>query len=263
MKSVVNRRACSIYALFDPRDINHVRYVGKTVQAPAKRLSEHIWRAQSLKQRTPDYRCRWIRSLLAVGVSPGLRILEVVDLDEELTAERRWIALLKTSHRLTNLTDGGEGMSGYVPSDETKRKIGAANRGRVLSDETKRKIAAANKGRVASSEHRQKISDAGKGRLFSPASRLKMSLSQKGKLISAETRHKLSEAGKGHIHSAETRRKMSEASIGKPKSPEHRAKIAAMNRATAFSKIGKKLSLVHRAKLSESLMRYWALRKQS
>ena len=33
---------------------------------------------------------------------------------------------------LTNLTDGGEGCSGYTPSEETKYKNGSANRGKTV-----------------------------------------------------------------------------------------------------------------------------------
>lgn len=38
------------------------------------------------------------------------------------------------------MTDGGEGSSGWVPSDETKRKIGEKAKGRKTSDKTKDKL---------------------------------------------------------------------------------------------------------------------------
>ncbi len=88
---------------------------------------------------------------------------------------------------LVNMTNGGEGISGLIFSDEHKRKIGDAQKGeknhnygksasnttrkkmsdsgkgRIVSDETKKKIGAANKialtGKKLSEEHRQKISD--------------------------------------------------------------------------------------------------------
>ena len=70
---------------------------------------------------------------------------------------------------LRNLTDGGEGMSGWVPSEETKRKIGESNKGKTRSEETKRKISKANKGKLNymfgkthSEESRRKIGEASK-----------------------------------------------------------------------------------------------------
>jgi len=205
MKSVVNKRACLIYALSDPRDVDIVRYVGKTVQKPAKRLAKHIMDASSCKQ--PNHRTNWIRSLLAVGVSPVMRILEVVDPVEEFTAERRWIASLKIEHPLVNGTDGGQGQSGRVLSDATKRKIGIANSNRAISVEHRQKISKSNKGRRHSVEARRKISEALKGHIVSLESRRKSSVTQKGCVISAECRQKISETLKGHVQSAETRRK--------------------------------------------------------
>ena len=64
---------------------------------------------------------------------------------------------------LCNLTDGGEGSSGCVCSEETKRKIGEANKGRIQSEEHRRKNSEANKGKKLSEEHKRKIGEAGKG----------------------------------------------------------------------------------------------------
>jgi hypothetical protein len=46
---------------------------------------------------------------------------------------------------LVNKTAGGEGMVGWVPSDETRAKLAAAKRGKKLSDETRAKLAEANR----------------------------------------------------------------------------------------------------------------------
>ena len=50
---------------------------------------------------------------------------------------------------LRNKTDGGDGISGNITkphSEETKRKIGEANKGRTHSNETKRKLSEIRKG---------------------------------------------------------------------------------------------------------------------
>lgn len=43
-------------------------------------------------------------------------------------------------HRLCNATDGGEGLSGYVASEETRKLLSIAGKGRLLSGEAKKKI---------------------------------------------------------------------------------------------------------------------------
>lgn len=85
-----------------------------------------------------------------------------------------------------------------------------------LSEETKRKISEAQKGKHHTEETRRKMSEAHKN--ISEETRRKMSEAQKGRTLSDETRRKISEAMKGRPswnkdkhHSEETRRKMSEA----------------------------------------------------
>ena len=104
---------------------------------------------------------------------------------------------------LHNRTDGGEGSSGWVPSEETRRKISEASKGntymlgKTLSEETKRKMSETRKGKTFSEEHRRNLSEAQKGKSLSEETRRKMSETRKGKIPSKETRRKLSEARKG------------------------------------------------------------------
>ena len=98
---------------------------------------------------------------------------------------------------LHNRTDGGEGNSGWVPSEETRRKQSEVAKVRVVSEETKIKISEAMKGRTYSDEYKKKMSEIKKNQ-------------------SEETRRKNSEANKGKILSEETKRKISEAMKGKP-----------------------------------------------
>jgi hypothetical protein len=98
---------------------------------------------------------------------------------------------------LRNLTDGGEGVSGWIPSEETKRKISEAGKGELNHMF----------GKHHSVESRRKISESNKGELNYMF----------GKHHSVESRRKMSEANKGNTkmlgktHSEETKRKMSEA----------------------------------------------------
>ena len=108
---------------------------------------------------------------------------------------------------LINKTDGGEGASGAIRSDETRKKMSDANKN--PSEETRRNMSEAQKGRTRSEETRRKISEKLKGKPRSKEIKKKMSETQKGHIVSEETRIKISEKLKGKPLSEETKRKMS------------------------------------------------------
>ena len=128
-----------------------------------------------------------------------------------------------------NFTDGGDGMTGFKHSEETRKKMSENNarywKGKTLSEETRKKISEAKKGKTHSEETRKKMSEANKsknnpmyGKTHSEETRKKMSEAKKGKTLSEKTRKKISEANKGEnnpmygkTHSEEARKKMSEA----------------------------------------------------
>ena len=103
---------------------------------------------------------------------------------------------------LHNRTDGGEGLSGAIISEETRRKIGESTKGKnhhmygkTRSEETKRKISESSKGKNLSEETKRKMSEAKKN--ISEETRRKMSEARKGKICSEETKKKRSESIKG------------------------------------------------------------------
>ena len=100
-----------------------------------------------------------------------------------------------------NLQEGG---GGGVPSEESRRKMSEAQKGRIFSEEHKKKIGEANKRRHLSEETRRKIGEAHKGRKMKP--------------FSEEHKKKIGEAKKGIHCSEETRRKISEANTNGKKS---------------------------------------------
>jgi hypothetical protein len=93
---------------------------------------------------------------------------------------------------LRNKTNGGDGCSGAVRSEECRRKLSLSKKGNQLwlgrthSEETKRKIGEVHKGKTLSEETKRKISEAKRG--TSPPN--------KGKKMSLEQRQKISEAHK-------------------------------------------------------------------
>ena len=122
---------------------------------------------------------------------------------------------------LYNMTNGGDGSSGWVPSEEYRKKMSEAKKGKTHSEDSKKKMSVAQKGKTLSEEHRRKMSEANKDKTLSEEHRRKISEAHKGKIASEETKIKLSEAQKGNKNhnygktfSEETRRKIGDAKKG-------------------------------------------------
>lgn len=149
-------------------------------------------------------------------------------IDELNQGEIFYIAKFNSTNKTIgyNLTYGGDGFG--VFTDEIRKKISEARKGKKLSEESKQKISEAlkgrpgiNNGKIFSEEHRRKISEAKKGRQLSEETRQKMSETRKGKKhkkhkpFSEETKQRMSEAQRGEKngffgkrHSEETRQKL-------------------------------------------------------
>ena len=98
---------------------------------------------------------------------------------------------------LMNKTDGGEGISGFIFSEETKKILSNFNKGKVMSDVSKEKLRIYNKGKTLSKEHCEKISKSQKGKTLSKETRKKISDFQTGKIMSEEQKLKISNSLKG------------------------------------------------------------------
>ena len=139
----------------------------------------------------------------------------------------------KGTGTLWNLTDGGDGGLGHIPSEETKKKISAAHMGKTFSPETRAKLSKAHKGLKSgvklSEEHKAKINP--RGRKLSDETKAKIGaknkIANKGKKASLETRKRMSVAQTGRKASPETLLKLSAAHKGHPVSKEARQKISA------------------------------------
>jgi len=88
---------------------------------------------------------------------------------------------------LANLTNGGEGCSGRPCSDETKMRISQAQAGEK----------SIHWGKTLSEEHRRKVGEAGRGRFVPQEQRDRKSQTLMGHLVSDETRGRMSKANKG------------------------------------------------------------------
>lgn len=164
------------------------------------------------------------------------------DLEIQMIAKLRQMGV-----RLANLTDGGEGSSGVIPSCETRMKISLLHKGRIKSNLEKENISKAQKIRFSDPLERKRISDLKKGKKHSIDSRKKMSKSRIGKVMPESTRLAIKKANVGSKRTQDAKRKMSEWQIGRVMSSEARKKMS-------DAKKGKKQSDETRKKRSESMI---------
>lgn len=155
------------------------------------------------------------------------------------------ICLRDMGVRLVNLTDGGEGPTGFKHSPETRARMSLAQKGRTISEEGRRNMGLVRIGHTTSAETREKISAAQRGDKCSAELRAKRAASATGRTPSEETRAKLSAARRKRVISKETGAKLSAARMGHEVTAETREKISAAHK-------GVPLSLAHRAALVES-----------
>lgn len=100
-------------------DPDEIRYVGKTSKGAVNRLKTHASESRNLKNNLP--KSRWIRK----HGEENIKTVELQTASEEgelAAMERKWIQRLGTfdSHRGLNLTEGGEGVSGYTFTPEVR-----------------------------------------------------------------------------------------------------------------------------------------------
>lgn len=233
-----------IYGLFDPRHPDVIRYIGKTKEIK-KRLRSHLVEA---KRNGGTYKRNWIRSLLADGITPFTCVLTEVPINTWTETERMYISKFKET--LTNATCGGEG---HEPSEETKRKISAALKGRIQLPEIIQKRANSNRGKKRSLKTRFRLAEASRGKR------------------SPETCKKISE---GHKRSFECGRMPSRGMLGKKHTAEWRLNASNLmkkrvpykpteddKKKMSVAHLGKVLSPEIRLKMSESARKAWIKRK--
>jgi len=183
-------RKAYIYALGNSLT-GEVRYVGMTYNV-RRRFGAHC--RDSKNQNT--HKSNWIKKLLASNLKPIIHIIDIVDEDEWKEAEKKWIVFYKSMGvRLTNGTNGGDGISGHKHSAETRAKISIAHKGRIVNEAWRAKISTANKKHIVTETTRIAVSVANRKRIITTAMRTKMSVSAKN--MNVETRAKISVARKG------------------------------------------------------------------
>lgn len=191
-----------VYMLFNV--INGKIYIGKTNNI-IKRKSCHFRLAERGKHKTTRQ-----YSLIHSAISKygkdnfEFKIIQSFNSEEEsLSSEKYWISYFQTNAAKYgsffgyNLTDGGEGASGRVTSEETKKKLSLIfsgtnnpNYGVPLSQEVKNKISKAQIGKAISDSTKEKY----KQRMLNNNPFLGKKHSDTTKLIMSQkyiTRHKV------------------------------------------------------------------------
>jgi hypothetical protein len=116
--------AC-VYALVLASAPEDYRYIGRTNERPARRLSKHLTAARTGED---SYVYRWMRKAMAEG-----QALDLIVLEDDMTFEEsgfREIALIAEyrakGYRLTNISAGGDGSlgnSGWKHTEEALAKM--------------------------------------------------------------------------------------------------------------------------------------------
>jgi hypothetical protein len=146
-----------IYGLVDPRD-GQLRYIGKSAFGMERPRAKHATYC----------RC-WEKQLENLGMTK--KIVVIQDLGDECDlkflsdVEIFWIAYFrKMGARLTNMTDGGDGISNM--SREIREKISLSkrgkpswNKGKRWSEESKHRMSQGHLGVKLSESHRKGISE--------------------------------------------------------------------------------------------------------
>jgi len=230
-------RQMYIYGLRKPGENKEtdIRYVGKAENLE-RRLRTH------LRDKSNNYKVHWIQGLRRSGIIPEIFVLEGCG-DNWEDREIWWIAYCKSiGCKLTNGTNGGDGISGFRFSEESRKKMRESHKGQVPWNKGKKyldkysKIRTSHKGQIAWNKGKkmprefcEKFVPWNKGKCYSEkekkisyASRRGIPPWNKGKIASEESKIKMSLAqiGNKHMlgkhHTRESKLKMSISHRGKP-----------------------------------------------
>jgi hypothetical protein len=178
-------------------------YVGK---GKGGRIYDHVTDAHAKRCRNKHLQGT-IRKIEKAGGRVGYKkFFTALNEADALNKERELIAFhgkrTDNSGILVNLSDGGEGSSGYRHTDEAKKKVSAAHKGNTYR-----------RGKKMTPEQCQRVSDGHKG----------LASARKGKTHTEEAKAKMRAARakqispmKGKRHSEETKAKISATKQGTP-----------------------------------------------
>ena len=173
--------------------VNGKRYVGVTSKGYLFRFHQHIMESRDKIRHNSLLH----KAMVKYGESAfSVQLIETGISDEDIKdKEKYYIRLYDTfyvNHHGYNMTEGGDGMSGYRHTEECKAKISKTLQGHKFPESRNHKIRQAMLGREYKPEWRDALSKSRKGR-FAGANN-----SFYGKQHSADTKQKISDANSKH-----------------------------------------------------------------
>lgn len=172
--------------------VNGKKYVGVTSQGVQERFKEHLWDAHKGSKTI------FHNAIRKYGVENfELTTLEsdIPDADAE-SRERYYIALHRSYYIYRqgyNMTEGGNGTVGYVFTEEDRKKLSKANKGRKFSEERNQRMKEIMTGREYKQEWKDALSRSRLGRFTKEENPFF------GKHHSEETKSKIREKNSGDI----------------------------------------------------------------
>lgn len=160
--------------------VNGKRYVGKTISTVHRRWATHISHAASGSNKMALHGAIRKYGLNSFVANQVCCAVEKTLCDLERMFIKYFNSRADTGYGY-NLTDGGDGMSGHTPSEETRKKMSCAllgnkrGLGKKMSQDNKDKLIGAIKSKPRTKEHVEKLRQANVGAKRSPEHRAKMS----------------------------------------------------------------------------------------
>lgn len=208
-----------VYALIDPRPKNRwkdyknaksIFYIGKGKWNKQKGdLNRYLRHMRETRHKKISYKCNVIRKIWASDLEVGFKVVSRWNTEKEAYAEEERVIKEIKLKNLTNVRKGGigkpEDCKNNRLSEEHKKNIGAAMKGKKHSEEHKRNIGIAMKGKnkgIRSEEHKRKLSEAQKKRWVNMSKEKRESMNKKiskinkGKRFSEAQKKKISNSQK-------------------------------------------------------------------
>lgn len=133
--SLSSDNICYLYELVDPRNME-VRYVGKTNNMKIRHSAHNNL---NTAKRLKTHNASWIIQLKNLGLEPLMRIIKIGSIQNIHQSEIDTIKKYRElGYRLTNMTNGGDGVCGKNP--ETIEKIKKALTGKKNPWSVERKL---------------------------------------------------------------------------------------------------------------------------